>query len=207
MTGSASYPSDCELTEALRTRAEVHNRPVKRSTAWQAALPKAKKIRLLLLDVDGVLTDGTIVYTADGGEAKGFNTLDGLGLRLLADSGVETGLITARTSAMVARRAEDLRMRWVFQGIDDKLKTYEHLLRETGLRPLQTAYMGDDWIDLPLLNRVGLAVAPANSVAEVRQRVDYVSERPGGAGAVRELCTMILEAQGTYAAQLARFNR
>ncbi|MGE4560688.1 MAG: KdsC family phosphatase [Desulfobulbus sp.] len=202
-----AYPTDCELTEALRNRAMARNIPVERSEAWKAALIRARQVHLLLLDVDGVLTDGSLIYSSDGVEAKCFNTQDGLGLRLLQDSGVSVGIITARTSPMVERRARDLRLAHVFQGQEDKLTAYESILRETGLRPPQTAYMGDDLMDLPILNRVGLAAAPANAVAEIRQRVHYTAERRGGAGAVREVCDLILEAQGNLDRMRAKFDR
>ncbi len=203
----AEYPNDCQLTEALRARAMERGRPMERSEAWKALLPRARQIKLILFDVDGVLTDGIITYTTNGGESKSFNTQDGLGLRVLQDSGVDVGVITARTSEAVQRRADDLRFAHVYQGHFDKLVVYEEILKKTGLRPPQTAYMGDDWIDLPLLKRVGFSIAPANGVAEIKQRVDYVTSHSGGEGAVREVCDLIMEAQGTYAAQFARFDR
>lgn len=202
-----TYPTDCELTEALRNRAMARNRPLERSVAWMAALPRARQVKLLLLDVDGVLTDGTITYVTGGGEAKSFNTQDGLGIRLLQDSGVAVGIITARSSEAVERRARDLQFAHVFQGKQDKLIVYEAILKETGLRPPQTAYMGDDLMDLPILNRVGFAAAPANAVAEIRQRVHYTAERGGGRGAVREICDLILEAQDNLERMRARFDR
>ena len=201
------YPTDCELTEALRNRAMARAIQVERSEAWMAALPLARQIRLLLLDVDGVLTDGSITYISGGGEAKSFNTQDGLGIKLLQESGVAVGIITARTSEAVERRARDLQFAHVVQGKQDKLTAYETILKETGLRPPQTAYMGDDLMDLPLLNRVGFAAAPANGVAEIRQRVHFTTERGGGRGAVREVCDLILEAQGNLARMQAKFDR
>jgi 3-deoxy-D-manno-octulosonate 8-phosphate phosphatase (KDO 8-P phosphatase) len=175
--------------------------------AWLEAVPRAKQVQLLLLDVDGVLTDGSITYVSGGGETKSFNTQDGLGLRLLQDSGVTVGIITARTSEAVIRRAQDLRIPHVYQGKQDKLTVYEEILKQTGLRPPQTAYMGDDLVDLPILNRVGLAAAPANAVAEIRQRVHYTTERHGGRGAVREVCDLILEARGQLDRMRAPFDR
>jgi 3-deoxy-D-manno-octulosonate 8-phosphate phosphatase (KDO 8-P phosphatase) len=204
---TTTYPSDCELTEALRNRAMNRNRPLERSAAWRSALAPARQVRLLLLDVDGVLTDSSLSYLSGGIEAKSFNTKDGLGIRLLQDSGVAVGIITARASEAVERRARDLQLAHVFQGQQDKLSAYEHILKETGLRPPQTAYMGDDLMDLPLLNRVGFAVAPADAVAEVRQRVHYIAERDGGRGAVREVCDLIMEAQGNLERMQARFDR
>ncbi len=202
-----SYPSDCELTQGLLEKARERTRPVARSEAWKRAVPRAKDIRLLLLDVDGVLTDGTIIYTHGGGESKGFNTQDGFGLRILQDAGVEVGLITARTSEAVNRRAADLRLKYVYQGTGGKLQVYDEILRKSGLLPQQTAYMGDDWLDLPLLARVGLALAPANCVEEVRQRAHYVTSRKGGRGAVREACDLILEAKGQLAEFLQKYSR
>jgi 3-deoxy-D-manno-octulosonate 8-phosphate phosphatase (KDO 8-P phosphatase) len=201
------YPSDCEFTEALRNRARSRNIRVVRSEAWKAALVRAKQIQLLLLDVDGVLTDGSLIYSSDGVEAKCFNTQDGLGLRLLQDSGVAVGIITARTSPMVERRAQELRITHLFQGHQDKLTAFESILKQTGLRPPQIAYMGDDLMDLPILNRVGLSAAPANGVIEICQRVHYTTERSGGFGAVREMCDLILEAQGNLERMRAQFDR
>jgi len=206
-TSGAPYPTDCELTEALRNRAMQRSRPPERSAAWQAVLSKAKQVQLLLLDVDGVLTDGSLIYVPGGGDAKSFNSQDGFGIRLLQDSGVAVGIITARSSEAVERRARDLKMAHVLQGQQDKLTAYESILKATGLRPPQTAYMGDDFLDLPLLNRVGFAVAPANAVAELHQRVHYTTERAGGRGAVREVCELILEAQGNLARMQAKFDR
>jgi 3-deoxy-D-manno-octulosonate 8-phosphate phosphatase (KDO 8-P phosphatase) len=177
---------------------------VVRSAAWQAVLGRARQVRLLLLDVDGVLTDGTITYGTDGIETKSFHTQDGLGLKLLQESGVAAGIITARASEAVLRRAAELGFAHVVQGAADKLGAFEAILRETGLRPPQTAYMGDDWMDVPLLNRVGLAAAPANAVAEVRQRVHYTTERTGGRGAVREISERILKARGDWESLLKR---
>ncbi|MCL2789547.1 MAG: HAD hydrolase family protein [Desulfobulbus sp.] len=201
------YPTDCELTEALRNRAMMRNRPPERSAGWLDVLPRARQVQLLLLDVDGVLTDGAITYMSGGGEAKSFHSQDGLGIKLLQDSGVAVGIITARRSEAVERRARDLRLVHVLQGQQDKLIAYESILKDTGLRPPQTAYMGDDLMDLPVLNRVGFAVAPANAVSEVRQRVHYTTELAGGRGAVREVCDLILEAQGNLVRMRARFDR
>jgi len=200
------YPSDCELTQGLLERTRKKNRPVMRSDEWKSVLLRAKEVKLLLLDVDGVLTDGTIIYTHDGGESKGFNTQDGLGLRILQDAGVEVGLITARTSEAVTRRARDLKLKYVFQGTGNKNDVYEEILAQSGLRPLQTAYMGDDWLDLQLLARVGFAAAPANAVPEVRQRVHYVTTKSGGHGAVREICDLILDARGELAGMFRRYT-
>jgi 3-deoxy-D-manno-octulosonate 8-phosphate phosphatase (KDO 8-P phosphatase) len=164
--------------------------------ATQGCLARASRIRLLLLDVDGVLTDGAITYTAEGVEIKSFHIQDGLGLRLLQKGGVEAGLITARHSEMVRRRAAELSLAHVYQGVENKLEVYKRLLTEQGLQPEETAYMGDDWLDLPLLTRVGLAVTVADAAPEVKEIVHYITRRGGGRGAVREVCDLILEAQG-----------
>lgn len=196
---------ECGLTQALRERAAEREKAAVRSETWNTALSRAGRIELLLLDVDGVLTDGTVFYTHEGGETKGFNTQDGFGLRLLQEAGVTVGLITARNSEAVNRRAKDLKLKHVYTGCADKGMIYTEILVKTGLRPEQTAYMGDDWLDLPVITKVGCAFAPANAVPEVRQRADYVTERRGGQGAVREACELILEAKGLLAAILARY--
>lgn len=201
------YPNDCVLTEALRERAMSKGKPVERSQEWQEAIPFARKVKLLLLDVDGVLTDGSLIYSHDGGESKCFNTKDGLGINLLQQSGVEVGIITARTSEVVARRAEELKLAHVYQGHRDKLAAYEQILKDTGLRPLHTAYMGDDWLDLPLLNRAGFSTTPADGAVEIRQRVHYTTARCGGHGAVREVCDLIMEAQGNHSKMFSRFDK
>ncbi len=201
-----SYPSDCEVREGLRKRAMERNEPVSRSEEWLSVLGRAKNIKMLLLDVDGVLTDGTLLYSEDGCEGKGFNTQDGFGLSLLKKSGLETGIITARSSALVKRRSEELGFTHIYQGYRDKVSAYEDILKKNNLRPLQIAYMGDDWLDLPLLGKVGLSVAPANGVMEVKQRVDYVCIRSGGAGAVRELCELILAGRGELAGLLKSYT-
>lgn len=188
--------SDCELTRFLRERAMQRNQPIQRSDAWQAALMRAKKVEVLLLDVDGVLTDGSLFYLGASEEIKVFNTLDGFGLRLLREAGIAVGLITARSSEAVFRRARELKLDHVSTDCRNKGDAYAALLDQQGWQPEQTAYMGDDWLDLPVLTQVGCSFAPANAVAEVCQQVDYVTERSGGHGAVREACELILEARG-----------
>jgi 3-deoxy-D-manno-octulosonate 8-phosphate phosphatase (KDO 8-P phosphatase) len=192
-SGPDAYPSDCEVREGYRKivrEKAMHN---SRSERWLATLPKAKEIKLLLLDVDGVLTDGSLIYSHEGKESKAFNTQDGFGLRMLQDAGVEVGIITARSSEALERRSRDLKISHLYQGSANKLVAYKEIVKATGLKPFQIAYMGDDWLDLVLLKRVGLAVAPANAVQEVREMVHYTTEQSGGHGAVRELCDLILE--------------
>lgn len=200
------YPGDCEITQGLRQRS-LERRAGGRGYTWKNCLPRAAGIKLLLLDVDGVLTDSTIVYGPQGYEMKAFSTRDGLGIRLLREAGVETGLITARSSETVRRRAEDLRLRHVYQGQGDKLQAWEQILAAQQLTAAQVAYMGDDWLDLPLLLRAGLAAAVADAVPEVREAAHYVTERPGGRGAVRELCELIIEARGQRERLLADYAR
>lgn len=197
-TKPGHYPSDCEVLEGYRAMAGKQSaRPV-RSAAWLAALPKAKPVKILLLDVDGVLTDGSLIYSHEGQESKAFNTQDGFGLRLLQEAGLEIGVITARSSEAVARRCANLKMRYIYQGVGNKMEAYKEIIRESGCKPFEIAYMGDDWLDLVLLTRAGFSAAPANGVPEVREAVHYTTEQSGGHGAVREICNLILEAQDRY---------
>ena len=191
-----TYPSDCEITEGYRTMARNRIPTTEQDKFRLAAIARAAPIRLLLLDVDGVLTDGSILYSQEGVESKSFNTQDGFGLRLLLEAGIETGVITARTSEAVTRRTQDLKMRYVFQGVSEKLSAYKEIVRQSGLKPFEIAYMGDDWLDLVLLTRVGFAAVPANGVMEVQDVAHYVSRKAGGQGAVREVCDFLLEAKG-----------
>jgi len=195
--GNTGYPSDCELTQALLEKARKKQESPDRGYVWKSCLPKAKGLKLFLLDVDGVLTDGTITYTHEGKEIKSFHTRDGLGIRLLMESGVEVGLITARESEAVNRRVQDLGLRLVFQKTKNKLEIFKQLLKKLNLEPSEVGYMGDDWLDLPLLIRVGFAATVADAVPEVLKIAHYVTKRKGGRGAVREVCELILEAKGT----------
>ena len=197
-SGPGAYPSDCEIREGYRKIVREKAMQNSRSEKWQATLPKAKDIKLLLLDVDGVLTDGSLIYSHEGKESKAFNTQDGFGLRMLQDAGVEVGIITARSSEALERRSQDLKIAHLYQGAGNKLVAYKEITKTTGLKPFQIAYMGDDWLDMVLLKRVGLAVAPANAVPEVQEMVHYTTEQSGGHGAVRELCDLILEGMGKH---------
>jgi 3-deoxy-D-manno-octulosonate 8-phosphate phosphatase (KDO 8-P phosphatase) len=203
--GSGDYPSDCELTQALLRKARKRQESTDRGYVWKSCLPKAKELKLLLLDVDGVLTDGTITYTHEGTEIKSFHTRDGFGIRLLLESGVEVGLITARESEAVKRRVQDLGLKHVFQKTKNKLEVFDQLLKELGLEPTEVGYMGDDWLDLPLLVRVGFAATVADAVPEVLQIAHYVTRRKGGHGAVREVCELILEAKGVNKGLLEKY--
>jgi 3-deoxy-D-manno-octulosonate 8-phosphate phosphatase (KDO 8-P phosphatase) len=156
---------------------------------------KASRVRLLLFDVDGVLTDGVVVMHADGSESKGFHIRDGAAIVWAQGAGLTVGLLSARTSGATAHRAAQLAVRIVAQGVKSKLKTYEQIVHDAGLDDSAVAYMGDDLLDLPVLARAGLSAAPADAAPEVRERVDWVSSSGGGRGAVRELIEMVLRAQ------------
>jgi 3-deoxy-D-manno-octulosonate 8-phosphate phosphatase (KDO 8-P phosphatase) len=204
-SGNSGYPSDCELTQALLEKARKRQESTEKGYVWKSCLPRAKGLKLFLLDVDGVLTDGTITYTHEGNEIKAFHTRDGLGIRLLMESGVEVGLITARESEAVNRRVQDLGIQYVFQKAKDKLEIFENLLKKLDLKPSEVGYMGDDWLDLPLLVRVGFAATVEDAVPEVLQVAHYVAKRKGGRGAVREVCDLILEANETKTALLEKY--
>jgi 3-deoxy-D-manno-octulosonate 8-phosphate phosphatase (KDO 8-P phosphatase) len=156
---------------------------------------KASSVRLFLFDVDGVLTDGTVVMHTDGTESKGFHIRDGAGIVWAQRAGLIVGLLSARSSTATAHRAAQLAVRIVEQGVKSKLTAYERIVREARLEDSQVAYMGDDLLDLPVLARVGLSAAPADAAPEVRQRVDWVSTLGGGRGAARELIELVLRAQ------------
>jgi len=166
---------------------------------------KTGQLRLLLLDVDGVLTNGQIIYDGAGNELKMFDVRDGHGIKLLHRAGIRTGIITGRSSAVVARRAQELGIDLLYQGALNKLEPFAEILRATGLRAAQVAYVGDDLIDLPILSRVGFAATVADADPEVCRRVDYVAERKGGRGAVREICELILKQGGHWERVTARY--
>ena len=166
---------------------------------------RAAKIELLVLDVDGVLTDGSIVYTADGVEIKRFHVRDGSGLKFWHNLGKRSAIISGRTSPAVELRAAELGIAPVFQGQSDKLAAFGRLLAETGLRPEQVCAIGDDLPDLPVLCGSGLAVAVSDACAEVRARADHVTAMPGGSGAVRDAVEWLLKLQGQWGNTVAEF--
>jgi 3-deoxy-D-manno-octulosonate 8-phosphate phosphatase (KDO 8-P phosphatase) len=170
------------------------------------ALRRAAAVQLVVLDVDGVLTNGTLIYGGNGEELKIFNVHDGTGLVLLLQAGVEVVWITGRESAAVALRGREIGVTAVFQKVRDKLSLFLSMLEERGLAKEQAACMGDDIQDLLLLSNAGLAVAPADAQPAVRRMAHYVTERPGGRGAVRELCDLVLEARGQWEGILKRFQ-
>ncbi|MBU1666049.1 MAG: HAD family hydrolase [Gammaproteobacteria bacterium] len=168
---------------------------------------RARAVRMIVFDVDGVLTDGSLYFGDDGQEYKAFNSRDGHGIKMLRASGVETGIITGRTSQVVLFRARNLGIVHLFQGADDKLEAFGKLLASVNLTPEQIAYMGDDVVDLPVLRRCGLAISVPDAPDEVKARSHYVTRAGAGHGAAREACEMIMRAQGTWAAQLALYDR
>ena len=158
---------------------------------------KAKKIKLLLLDIDGVMSDGQLYFTNSHDEFKSFDVQDGLGLVFLQKSGINVGIITGKTSNIVAKRAEKLKIKHLYQGYFDKGPALADIIKKLDIDPEHIAYMGDDILDLPVLTRVGLPIAPANAHDIVKQHVDYITQKSGGHGAVREVCDLIMTAQGT----------
>jgi len=168
---------------------------------------RARLTRLIAFDVDGVMTDGGLYFSDSGEEFKRFNSLDGHGLKMLRASGVETAIITGRTSRCVEVRALNLGITHVYQGVEDKLEAMVHLLDRLKLSRDAAAYMGDDVVDLSVMRHVGLAISVPESPQLVREHCAYVTQRSGGHGAVREACEMIMSAQGTLDAQLAPYLR
>jgi len=156
---------------------------------------RARRIRLLALDVDGVMTDGQLYFDSEGRELKAFNTRDGFGLKALQQCGLELAIITARRSAMVENRADQLGINHIYQGHEDKLTAYMDLLAKTGLQDEQICYAGDDWPDLPVLQRVGLAVTVPEADVAVRDRAHWITPSAGGHGAVRDICRLLMDAQ------------
>ncbi len=171
----------------------------------QEVSEKAKKIRMVIFDVDGVLTDGGLQFTAGGEEIKTFNSRDGHGMKMLKASGVELAIITSRESRCVELRAQDLGITLVYQGAKNKLQVFEGLLVKLGLDASACAYIGDDLVDLPVMRRCGLPVCVPAAPALMRKHADYVTRLEGGRGAVREVCEMIMLAQGTLHAQQAAY--
>ena len=157
---------------------------------------RASKIRMLVLDVDGVLTDGKLYFDHAGNELKAFNTRDGLGMKALQRCGIEIAVITGRKSEAVAHRMSQLGIKHVYQGREDKLNAFQHLLDITGLDEYEICYAGDDWIDLPVMMRAGLAISVADAEERVKEHAHWITQRNGGDGAVREMCNLILAAQG-----------
>jgi 3-deoxy-D-manno-octulosonate 8-phosphate phosphatase (KDO 8-P phosphatase) len=166
---------------------------------------RAARIKLLLMDCDGVLTDGRITLLDNGDEEKSFHTRDGHGLVLLHRAGLQSGIISGRTSGLVECRARELGMKYVRQGTWNKIKDFEELLAEIEIDEKEVAFIGDDVTDIPLMQRSELAVAVADAVEETRGVAHYVTQLPGGFGAVREVCELILKAQGRWSELMERY--
>jgi 3-deoxy-D-manno-octulosonate 8-phosphate phosphatase (KDO 8-P phosphatase) len=160
---------------------------------------------MLVMDVDGVLTDGTLIINADGTESKSFNSMDGHGIRMWQRAGLKVALISGRASEPTKIRAEQLQIEYVFQDCHNKLPVFKELLEKVGLPPEKVAYIGDDLTDLPTIRYAGFGVTVANAVDEVKQYADYVTKRPGGSGAVREVIEYILKNSARWQKLMARY--
>ena len=166
---------------------------------------RARRVRLLLMDCDGVLTDGRITLVGEEDEEKSFHTRDGHGLVLLHRAGLQSGIISGRTSSLVVRRARELKMAHVRQGTWNKIEDFEAVLAEAGVSAGETAFVGDDVTDIPLMRRSVLAVAVADATEDTLAHAHYVTRLPGGMGAVREVCELILKAQGRWDELMKRY--
>jgi 3-deoxy-D-manno-octulosonate 8-phosphate phosphatase (KDO 8-P phosphatase) len=167
---------------------------------------RAARVKLLLLDCDGVLTDGRITLLDEGDEEKSFHTRDGHGLVLLHRAGLQSGVISGRTSTALARRARDLGIRHLRQGTHNKIVEFREVLEAAGISEEETAYVGDDVTDIPLMRRCGLAIAVADATQDTRAHAHYVTRLPGGFGAVREVCELILKAQDRWTDLVRRYT-
>ena len=166
---------------------------------------RARRVKLLLLDCDGVLTDGRITLVSGDDEEKSFHTRDGHGLVLLHRAGLQSAVISGRTSVALERRARDLGIAYVRQGTWDKIKDFAEVLAAAGVEAEHTAYVGDDVTDIPLMQRCGFAVAVSDATAETRAAAHYTTSLPGGFGAIREVCELILKAQGRWPELMQRY--
>jgi 3-deoxy-D-manno-octulosonate 8-phosphate phosphatase (KDO 8-P phosphatase) len=171
----------------------------------KAVLTRAKNIKVVVFDVDGVMTDGGLMIGDDGQEYKTFNSHDGLGMKLLRATGVQMAIITGRTSKVVRQRAETTGIMHFYQGVEDKLAAFNDLIKKLNIRPEEAAFMGDDVVDVPPMLRCGLAIAVPSAPDSVKERSHYVTQKQAGRGAVREACELIMQAQGTFEAQMAQF--
>ena len=174
-------------------------------TVPESLRPRLQRVRLFLCDVDGVLTDSS-VFMGGGSEFKRFNIRDGLGLRLLQTAGIRVGWVSARPSPATTERAADLKIDFLHQSPEPKVQAIEAILKQAGVTWEQTAYMGDDVVDLGALRRVGFAAVPADGIVEARALAQYVTTAPGGHGAVREVVDLILQAQGHWDGVIAKFS-
>lgn len=173
---------------------------------YDIAVQKARKVKLFILDVDGVMTDGRIIFDEKGNEIKMFHVRDGHGIVLAHQAKLRSAILTGRASEVVTKRAAELGIELVFQKVYNKLEVFEAILKQTGLPSEEIAYIGDDVVDIPVLRRVGFSAAVADAVVEVKEVVDYVLEREGGKGAVREFIEFILKAQGVWSQLIAQYR-
>jgi 3-deoxy-D-manno-octulosonate 8-phosphate phosphatase (KDO 8-P phosphatase) len=165
------------------------------------------KIRLLIVDVDGVLTDGRIIYDSRGNQLKFFDVLDGFGIHLLRTAGIETAIITAKKSKVVMRRAKDFKVKHIYQDCIDKIKAFHDVSKKLNVDPEEVCFIGDDIVDIPVLKRVGFAVSVPNAVDEAKEISHYITRKEGGHGAVREVCDLIMKAQGKWDGVISRYTR
>lgn len=170
-----------------------------------AASERARNVRLMIFDVDGVLTDGRIFYSDSGEELKAFSTLDGHGIRMLITSGIPVAILTGRRSGVVEHRARNLGIAHVLQGVDDKRSAFTTLAASLGVEALNCGYMGDDVVDLPVLTRCGFAASTREAPEIVRRHAHFIATQPAGAGAAREVCETVMRAQGTLDAAIAPY--
>jgi len=173
-----------------------------RKKSWKK---RAKRIRLLLLDVDGVMTDGRLGFDGAGREFKSFYARDGIGIRLIQRAGLRVGILSGRRARVVELRARELGIDLLLQKVQDKARGLKEILKKEKLRPDQICYVGDDLVDLPVLTRVGLAVAVADAAPEVKAMAHVLTRKPGGMGAVREVCEILLKAQGKWKAGVQKY--
>ncbi len=164
----------------------------------QEIIEKAKKIKLVILDVDGVLTDGRLFFDDQGKEYKCFHARDGLGIKLLRQTGVEVAIISGRKSNSVRLRMKSLEIEHVYQGYENKIEAFDEILQTLSIESEQAAHVGDDLLDLPIMKRVGLSIAVNDANDVVKQYADWYTKTPGGLGAVREVCDFVMQAQGTF---------
>lgn len=161
-------------------------------------IKKVLKVKLFITDVDGVLTDGSLILGNNGEEFKSFNSQDGMGIKLLQKNDIKVAIITGRSSKIVENRAEELAIKEVYQGIDDKIKVFNNLLDKHSLKSAEVSYIGDDINDLPVLNKVGLSFSVSNGIDKVKENVDYITKKSGGNGAVREASELVLDIQKDF---------
>lgn len=171
----------------------------------QKVIAKAKSVKLLICDVDGVMTDGQLFFDDKGIEYKAFHSKDGLGIKMLQRSGIPLAIITARTSDIVKHRMQNLNIDLVFQGRQNKVLAFEELCQQLQLLPSETAYIGDDLVDLAVMSKVGLSIAVADAHDLIKNQADWVTQHNGGQGAVRDACELLMNAHGTFEEQFSLF--